>query len=81
MFKCINDTFDWTMFDTKRNPYNAATKGFWANTTGTDTAQGYVVDFVSNGIKHRETNAYFNANLDYMYIAFAESPFKYSNAR
>ena len=39
------------------------------------------IDFLSNGVKARTTN---NPNVDtntYIYIAFAETPFKYSNAR
>ena len=40
------------------------------------------VDFVSNGFKHRHTSGHANGSGDtYIYIAFAETPFKYSNAR
>jgi hypothetical protein len=43
---------------------------------------GLVVDFVSNGIKIRGSGAEANRNNGkYMYMAFAEQPFKYANAK
>jgi hypothetical protein len=49
------------------------------NAEGTSTA---FVDFVANGIKHRSTNSNLNASsTNYVYMAWAESPFKYSLAR
>ena len=39
-------------------------------------------DFVSNGFKHRSTGASENASGGtYIYMAFAEQPFKYANAK
>tara|TARA_B100000767_G_scaffold266058_1_gene282905 strand:- start:358 stop:519 length:162 start_codon:yes stop_codon:yes gene_type:complete len=39
-------------------------------------------DYLSNGFKVRETDADMGADGGtYIYIAFAEIPFKYSNAR
>ena len=39
-------------------------------------------DFLSNGFKHRSTGASENASGGtYIYMAFAEAPFKYANAR
>ena len=40
------------------------------------------IDFLSNGFKIRNDNGNDNNNATrFIYIAFAESPFKYSNAR
>jgi hypothetical protein len=46
------------------------------------------MDFLSNGFKLRETyngsvggGSQTNYTTDYIYLAFAETPFKYSNAR
>ena len=40
------------------------------------------VDFLSNGIKIRTNNSAFNASgSTYIYLAFAESPFKNARAR
>jgi len=45
-----------------------------------DTTQ--IVDTLSNGFKHRDSGSLGNANGgNYIYMAFAESPFKYANAR
>ena len=51
-----------------------------------DTTQAdqdiYYIDMVSNGIKIREGSSIFNhAGGSYLFIAFAESPFKTANAR
>jgi len=52
-----------------------------AEVTNTPTG-GLVVDFVSNGIKIRGSGAEANGNnRKYMYMAFAEQPFKYANAK
>jgi hypothetical protein len=41
-----------------------------------------VSDFLSNGFKLRGTgNSSNNSGATYIYAAFAETPFKYSNAR
>ena len=76
----------WTIIDNTRNTYNAVDKGLVANTsaaevTGSSTATPFV-DFVSNGFKIRSSQAQMNQNGDtFIYLAFAESPFKYANAR
>jgi len=49
--------------------------------TGTNTA-GHVFDMLSNGFKMRNTNSARNASGGtFIYMAFAEAPFKYANAR
>ena len=39
------------------------------------------LDFLSNGFKPRYTDHINQSGKTYIYIAFAETPFKYSNAR
>jgi len=40
------------------------------------------MDFLSNGFKVRNANAYINTSgATYIYLAFAEAPFKFANAR
>jgi hypothetical protein len=72
---------DWFMYDGKRDPINVAGKRLKPNATQTEaTVVG--VDFLSNGFKWRGTTAAFNqSGVTFIYMAFAESPFKYSNAR
>jgi hypothetical protein len=85
MTKKTNSTSGWGMVDTSINPYNQATTYLQANTSnavvGGTSSNG--IDIVSNGFKIRSTDGSFNdTNGDtYIYMAFAENPFKYANAR
>ena len=46
------------------------------------TSTGNAVDFVASGFKLRSTGSTINGSGDtYMYLAFAEAPFKIGNAR
>ena len=50
-----------------------------SNTSEGDVG-AWAFDFLSNGFKQRETNAYVNADgAEYIYMAFAEAPFVNSN--
>jgi len=70
----------WVMYDDKRDTYNEMYKQLLANdSAAANTSEGRL-DFVSNGIKWRIGDSYHNDG-SFIYIAFAESPFKYSNAR
>ena len=70
----------WVMYDDKRDTYNEMYKQLLANdSAAANTSEGRL-DFVSNGIKWRIGDSYHNDG-DFIYIAFAESQFKYSNAR
>jgi hypothetical protein len=85
MWKRSDSTGDWIIFDTARDTYNYADKQLVPNTGGAEqvTGGGFVrEDFLSNGFKVRSTDSYINANGGtYIYAAFAESPFKFANAR
>tara|TARA_B110001454_G_scaffold202381_1_gene209448 strand:- start:29 stop:799 length:771 start_codon:yes stop_codon:yes gene_type:complete len=72
---------DWGMVDNKRSPSNVLTKYLAANEPAAEITNSFG-DLVSNGIKIR--NIYGGANTStnrYLFIAFAETPFKTSNAR
>ena len=78
--RSVGGVGNWIMRDAARNPYNPRDLRLYANLTNTD-AGGYEVDFLSNGFKLRDTIATMNASgSTYIYMAFAENPFKYSNA-
>jgi len=83
MFKKSSGTGDWNIRDTARSSYNVVGEALYPNLafveySGTET----YVDILSNGFKLRgnwnSTNA---SGGTYIYMAFAENPFKYSNAR
>ena len=74
----------WFMWDNKREPTNVAgVNTMWADATNGDTYDSsYLVDFLSTGFKLRGTNTGSNASGEkIVFFAFAESPFKYANAR
>ena len=86
MTKMSTNGSQWTIIDNTRNTYNAVDKGLVANTsaaevTGSSSLTPFV-DFTSNGFKIRSSQAQMNQNGDtFIYLAFAEAPFKYANAR
>jgi hypothetical protein len=83
MIKIITGNDDWPMYDNKRDPFNVGDHRIFANTSGAEGAVGQEhFDFVSNGIKFRKSKNPFNASgSTYIFLAFAESPFKYARAR
>jgi hypothetical protein len=84
LFKNTNTTQDWIIMDTARDTKNKMTQWLSANTSGAEYTDANIdVDFVSNGFKIRTsigTELNGNGNT-IIYAAFAENPFKNSNAR
>jgi hypothetical protein len=83
MIKAFNQpSTNWQMLDATRNPYNAAQNFLRANSSIAE-ATNYPVDFLSNGFKLRTADSDYNtsASYSYIYMAFAENPFKNSLAR
>jgi len=79
---------NWLILDDARNTSNEVNNKLAANlstaenggTIGTSTQNNY--DFLSNGFKARTTNGSSNeSGTTFIYMAFAENPFKYSLAR
>jgi len=74
--------FDWILTDSSRSPSNVVDKRLFGNTTDAESSATTPYDYLSNGFKLRNTNANENASGgSYIYMAFAENPFKNSNAR
>ena len=63
----------WTIVDNKRNPINSMKKQIYPNLTYADSTYDGI-DFLSNGFKMRQTNAWVNTSSTYLYMAFAETP-------
>ena len=82
MIKNITDAGeDWEIWDSTRDPDNVVTQRLKANTNGADVSSTFM-DFVANGVKLRNTSGGYNASgKTYVYIAFADQPFKFANAR
>ncbi len=83
LVKRANSTGNWWILDSKRDPYNEALRALKANDTDDETGySGNFLDFYSNGFALRTSGAEVNASGGkYIYLAFAEAPFKYANAR
>ena len=82
LIKNITQGYDWYIHDTARDTYNAMNKELYPNTSDAEVTSSRVFDGLSNGFKVRNSNDGINASANtYIYMAFAESPFKYSIAR
>ena len=82
MVKSTTSTHDWVMEDNTRSNYNPADEYVIANDSQVESSNTYnMTDFLSNGFKLRDTQNGMNGTNTYIYIAFAENPFKYTNAR
>lgn len=76
---------DWVMYDSTRDPYNVAGRVLRCDSSAAEfdgRGGSRDVDFLSNGFKFRSSNATMNGSgSGYIFMAFAENPFKYSLAR
>lgn len=72
----------WYILDTARSPYNVANTWLTANSSDAEATGVNFFDFLSNGFKIRASGGYENTSgANYIYAAWAETPFKYANAR
>ena len=81
LFKATNATQNWFIFDSVRDTFNVAKRRQVVNTSSAESDTVDAVDFLSNGFKLRTNNNAFNGSYNYIYMAFAEAPFKYANGR
>jgi len=77
----LNST-NWLLLDVERDTYNVADHTWLISQVGqAESTANDFIDILSNGVKVRSTNSQINSSGSYYLIAFAENPFKYSNAR
>jgi hypothetical protein len=83
VIKRYDSSNNWNSHDNKRGPYNVNDWRLYMNLVSAEDSGGsYGVDFLSNGFKVRTSEAGWNASGgSYIYLCFAEQPFKYANAR
>ena len=80
--KRTNAAAGWVTQDTARNTYNVSDKVLFPHSSAAENTGTYLIDAVSNGFKLRDSASATNASGDtYIYMAFAENPFKQSLAR
>ena len=84
MIKPHTASGEWVMFDNKRDIDNVTHNAVRANNSAaeSDVINDNEIDMLSNGFKARGNGGWTNTNgRGFIYITFAETPFKYSNAR
>jgi hypothetical protein len=80
--KRVDSANMWVMMDSERYTYNVMGSALKVNDQDAEFSWNPSKDFLSNGFKLRTTDGAENASGGtYVYMAFAEDPFKYSNAR
>jgi len=80
MTKKIGATGNWYINDTGRYANNPTDGHLYADSNAAESGTG--IDILSNGFKPRNTDSSQNSNGNkFIYMAFAEAPFKYANAR
>ena len=86
MTKCISSSSSWIIWDTERSTRNVITNDdLQADLNQAEGAGswGIHMDILSNGYKFRnaDNNAINASGQSYLYLAFADQPFKNANAR
>jgi hypothetical protein len=83
MVKNTTSTQSWQLMDTSRSTYNAATANLLPNSSSGELTGTDFIDMLSNGFKIRQSSAgnWNNSGDTYIYMAFAEAPFKYARSR
>jgi hypothetical protein len=81
IIKRTDSSEDWFMWDNKRLGYNGGQARLKPHSNTTEYTAN-LIDIYSNGFKHKASDAGINiSGSTYIYMAFAENPFKYANAR
>jgi hypothetical protein len=82
--KAIQQSSQWFIWDSARSPFNASNDCLFPESSQAETADNSAldVDFLSNGFKIRNTGSgQNNSTYPYIYMAFAENPFKIARGR
>jgi len=82
IIKATDSTQSWWMHDNKRDVDNVVEHNLAANLSNAEDDDYPVIDFLSNGFKCRSTDTSHNGNGNVIvFLAFADQPFKFANAR
>ena len=77
-----SDSRNWIIKTAKIPGYNVVSPSLATNNNYAEESNEGALDFLSNGFKIRNNGSYTNeSGSTHIYLAFAESPFKYANAR
>ena len=86
MYRNRDASENWVIHDTKRDVDNLVSHRVDADRSNAEdstvSSTHPNIDILSNGFKHRASGAVSNSSgAIFLYLAFAENPFKYTNAR
>jgi hypothetical protein len=81
MIKSSSSTENWNIFDNVRKSVNDGDQRMLSANTSDIEGTGWPIDFLSNGFKNRYAGATNNSGVTYIFAAYAESPFSYSNSK
>jgi hypothetical protein len=79
IMKVDNSAYNWYVYDSTRNTYNAGTYLVFPNLSDSESQSTDHFDWLSNGFKVRGDTLSPNGTTVF-FMAFAERPFKYANA-
>ena len=82
-FKRVDgDTNSWGIVDSARSSHNPITNEIlYADQSVDESGISTGINFLSNGYKIHNAGGHINASNKYIYIAFAETPLNFANAR
>jgi len=72
---------NWFIHDSTRSVVNPSNNQLQSDNNLTEYTSGVEIDLLSNGFKLRNASGMNTTTYNYIYLAFAEMPFKYANAR
>ena len=83
IIKRSSGTGNWIIMDNKRNTYNYVNHRLLAESSNGDSSSHNVVSLLSNGFKleNQYDGSWNSSGYTFIYLAFAEAPFKNARAR
>jgi len=82
LIKCSTGTSNWTIFDALRDGYNPDNQSIYPNLSAAESTADDKINILSNGFKVIASAQGVNeSGYGFIYMAFAENPFKNSLAR
>jgi hypothetical protein len=82
IIKASSSTSNWKIMDSVRDEYNIGKASLHPNLSNAEDGSNGWIDFTSNGFKLRGVSTIQNdSGVEHIFLAFAENPFKYTNAR
>ena len=77
-----DDSENWLIYDNKRDPFNVTDEALLPNSNSASGGSANAMDFLSTGFKLRSSAGSLNGtSKTFVFLAIAEQPLKYANAK